>query len=211
MTSSYLVPMVVEKTSQGERAYDLMSRLLKDRIVFFRGEVTPEMADLIVAQLLFLESEDPEKPIYLYVHSPGGCVESGLAVYDTIQFITAPVYTIVMGSAASMGSFIAQAGEAGHRYVLPEARTMIHRVSHGLPGTRGSVHVTELEFEDARRSFEEAKRLNQRLGELYARHNSKGWDYERLTEVMRQDTYLNAQETVNMGLADLVIASREDL
>lgn len=211
MTSSYLIPMVVEKTSQGERAYDLLSRLLKDRIVFFRGEVTPDMADLIVAQLLFLESEDPEKPIFLYVHSSGGSVEAGLAVYDTMQFITAPVYTIVMGSAASMGSFIAQAGAPNHRYILPEARTMIHRVSHGLPGTRGSVNVTELEFEDARRSFEEAKRLNQRLTELYARHNSRDWKYKQLLDIMRQDTYLSAQETVDMGLADRVIASREDL
>lgn len=211
MTQNYLIPMVVEQTSRGERSYDLMSRLLKDRVVFFRGVVTQDMADIIVAQLLFLESEDAEKPIHLYVHSDGGEVSSGLAVYDTMQFITAPVHTIVMGSAASMGSFIAQAGAPGHRYILPEARTMIHRVSHGVPGTRGSVHVTELEFEDARRSYEEARRLNKRLTELYARHNSQGWDYDRLEAAMKNDTYLTAQETVDMGLADRVISNRGDL
>lgn len=206
-----MIPFVVERTSHGERSYDVYSRLLKDRIVFFQGVVHQDMAASVIAQLLFLEAEDPEKPIYLYVQSEGGEVSAGLAVYDTIQFISAPVYTIVMGQAASMGSFIAQAGEAGHRYVLPESRTMIHRVSHGLPGTSGSVNVTELEFEDARRSFEEAKRLNKRLTELYARHNSQGMDYETLEATMRHDTYLTADEAVKMGLADKVIASRNDL
>lgn len=211
MTQSHLVPMVVEKTSRGERSYDLFSRLLKDRIVFFRGEVTAEMADLVVGQLLYLESEDADQPIHMHIHSPGGSVEAGLAVYDTMQFITAPVHTIVMGQAASMGSFIAQAGAPGHRYILPQARTMIHRVSHGVPGTRGSVHVTELEFEDARRSFEEAKRMNRRLTELYALHNSRGKTYEQLEEALKYDTYLDAHEAVEMGLGDRVIASRNDL
>lgn len=209
--SNYLIPMVVENTSRGERSYDLMSRLLKDRIIFFRGTVNPEMADVIVAQLLFLEAEDPDKPIYMYVHSPGGSVESGLAVYDTMQFITCPVYTIVMGQAASMGSFIAQAGEAGHRYVLPESRTMIHRVSHGIPSTQGSVYVTELEFEDSRRSLEEGQRVNKRLTELYAKHNSAGLRYKKLAEMMKNDTYLSADGAVEMGLADRVISSRKDI
>lgn len=203
--------MVVESTSRGERSYDLMSRLLKDRIVFFRGAVTAEMADIVAAQLLFLEAEDPEKPIHMHVHSPGGSVEAGLAVYDTMQFITCPVYTIVMGQAASMGSFIAQAGEAGHRYVLPESRTMIHRVSHGIPSTQGSVYVTELEFEDARRSLEEGQRVNRRLTELYTKHNSAGLKYKKLEELMKNDTYLSASQAVEMGLADKVIASRKDM
>lgn len=209
--SNYLIPMVVESTSRGERSYDLMSRLLKDRIVFFRGVVTAEMADIVVAQLLFLEAEDTDKPIFMYVHSPGGSVESGLAVYDTMQFISCPVYTIVIGQAASMGSFIAQAGEAGHRYVLPESRTMIHRVSHGIPSTQGSVYVTELEFEDAKRSLEEGKRVNRRLTELYAKHNSAGLKYKQLENAMRNDTYLSAKDAVEMGLADRVIANRKDI
>lgn len=209
--SNYLIPMVVESTSRGERSYDLMSRLLKDRIVFFRGVVTAEMADIVVAQLLFLEAEDTDKPIFMYVHSPGGSVESGLAVYDTMQFISCPVYTIVIGQAASMGSFIAQAGEAGHRYVLPESRTMIHRVSHGIPSTQGSVYVTELEFEDAKRSLEEGKRVNRRLTELYAKHNSAGLKYKQLENAMRNDTYLSAKDAVEMGLADKVISNRKDI
>lgn len=211
MSNSYLVPTVIESTSKGERAFDLYSRMLKDRIVFFRGTVTDEMADLVASQLLFLESENPTDPIYMYIHSGGGSVTAGLAVYDTMQFITAPVYTIVMGQAASMGSFIAQAGEKNHRYVLAESRTMIHRVSHGVPSTSGSVHVTELEFEDSRRSMQEAKRLNQRLTELYAKHNSAGKSVEDFHALMKNDTYLTSSEAVEMGLADRVIASREDL
>lgn len=209
--NNYLIPMVVEKTSQGERSYDLMSRLLRDRIVFFRGTVTAEMADIVVAQLLYLEAEDPHKPIHMYVHSPGGSVEAGLAVYDTMQFVSAPVHTIVVGQAASMGSFIAQAGEPGHRLVLPESRTMIHRVSHGIPGTSGSVHVTELEFEDARRNYEEAVRINQRLIELYALHNSRKIKYKQLAETMKHDTYLSASQAVELGLADRVVSSRSDI
>lgn len=210
MTTSYLIPTVIETTSKGERAYDLYSRMLRDRIVFFRGTVTDEMADLVCSQLLFLESENPEEPINMYVHSPGGSVTAGLAVYDTMQFVSAPVHTIVMGQAASMGSFIAQAGEPGCRFVLGESRTMIHRVSHGVPSTNGSVHVTELEFEDARRSMEEAKRLNNRLTGLYAKHNSAGKTVDEFHELMKYDTYLSADEAVDMGLADKVIVSRKD-
>lgn len=210
MTTSYLIPTVIESTSKGERAYDLYSRMLRDRIVFFRGTVTDEMADLVCSQLLFLESENPEEPINMYIHSPGGSVTAGLAVYDTMQFVSAPVHTIVMGQAASMGSFIAQAGEPGCRFVLGESRTMIHRVSHGVPSTSGSVHVTELEFEDARRSMEEAKRLNNRLTALYAKHNSAGKTEEEFHELMKYDTYLSAEEAVDMGLADRVIVSRKD-
>mgnify|MGYP001057530557 FL=1 len=203
-----LVPIVVESESKGERSYDIYSRLLKDRIVMMQGVVEDSMANLIVAQMLFLESQNPDKPINLYINSPGGSVTAGLAIYDTMQFIKCPVHTMVMGQAASMGSFLAQAGAAGHRYVLPESRTMIHRVSSGTRGTSGSVHVQELEFEDARRHFEESKRLNTRLTELYVRHNTAGKTYEELFETMKFDTFLSAEEAVANGLADKVVESR---
>jgi ATP-dependent Clp protease protease subunit len=203
-----LVPIVVESEAKGERSYDIYSRLLKDRIIMMQGVVEDGMANLIVAQMLFLESQNPDKPIKLYINSPGGSVTAGLAIYDTMQFVKAPVHTMVMGQAASMGSFLAQAGAAGHRYVLPESRTMIHRVSSGTRGTSGSVHVQELEFEDARRHFEESKRLNTRLTELYVRHNTVGKTYEELFETMKFDTFLSAEEAVANGLADTVIQSR---
>jgi ATP-dependent Clp protease protease subunit len=158
-----LVPIVLEQTAKGERSYDIYSRLLKDRVVMLDTDVNQHVASLIVAQMLFLESENPDKDISLYINSPGGSVTAGLAIYDTMQFIKCDVQTIVIGQAASMGSFLAQAGAPGKRFVLPESRTMIHRVSSGTPGTSGSVHVQELEFEDARRAFEESKRVNQRL------------------------------------------------
>jgi ATP-dependent Clp protease protease subunit len=203
-----LVPMVVESTSKGERAYDIYSRLLKERIVMLNGPVEDHVANLIVAQLLFLESEDPHKDISLFINSPGGLVTAGLAIYDTMQFIKCDVSTYVMGQACSMGSFLAQAGTAGKRFVLAESRTMIHRVSSGTKGTSGSVHVQELEFEDARRHFEESKRINQRLTELYAKHNSVGKTYEELYETMKFDTFLSAQEAVAWGLADKVLDKR---
>jgi ATP-dependent Clp protease protease subunit len=203
-----LVPMVVESTSKGERAYDIYSRLLKERIVMLNGPVEDNMANTIVAQLLFLESENPDKEINLFINSPGGAVTAGLAIYDTMQFIRCPVATYVMGQACSMGSFLAQAGTAGKRFLLPEARTMIHRVSSGTPGTRGSVHVQDLQFEDAKRSFEESVRINKRLTELYVKHNSKGKTYEELFETMKFDTFLSSQEAVDYGLADAIVEKR---
>jgi ATP-dependent Clp protease protease subunit len=202
------VPTVLEKTSNGERAYDIYSRLLKDRIVMLDTDVSEHSASLIVAQLLFLESEDPDADILFYINSPGGSVTAGLAIYDTMQFIKPDVSTIVLGQACSMGSFLAQAGTAGKRIVLPEARTMIHRVSSGTPGTKGSVHVQELQFEDTRRSFEESQRINQRLTELYVKHNTAGKTYEELFEAMKFDTFLSAEEAVAYGLADQVIEKR---
>jgi ATP-dependent Clp protease protease subunit len=204
----HLVPIVVENTSKGERSYDIYSRLLKERIVMLDTEVNKHSASLIVAQLLFLESEDPDKDINFYINSPGGSVTAGLSIYDTMQYIKCDVRTIVMGQAASMGSFLAQAGAAGKRIVLPESRTMIHRVSSGTPGTSGSVHVQELEFEDMKRSLDEAKRLNKRLVELYVKHNSKGKSYDELFETMKFDTFLSAQDAVDFGLADEVAAPR---
>jgi ATP-dependent Clp protease protease subunit len=143
-----------------------------------------------------------------YINSPGGSVTAGLAIYDTMQFIKCDVSTIVIGQAASMGSFLANAGTAGKRYVLPESRTMIHRVSSGTKGTGGSVYVQELEFEDARRHLEESKRLNERLTQLYVKHNTKGKTYEELAESMKFDTFLSAEQAVEYGLADDVITKR---
>lgn len=210
MTESMnLVPIVIENTPKGERSYDLFSRMLKDRVVFLTGGVGDHMANLICAQLLFLESESPDTPISMYINSPGGSVTAGLSIYDTMQFIKSPVHTYVMGQAASMGSFLAQAGAAGHRYVLPESRTMIHRVSHGVQQTQGSVHVTALEFEDMKRSMDEATRLNKRLTELYVRHNTAGKTYDELFETMKFDTFLSADEAVAHGLADKVVSARQ--
>lgn len=203
-----LVPMVVEQSGRGERSYDIYSRLLKDRIVMLTGEVNDHSANLVVAQMLFLESQNSEEDINFYINSPGGSVTSGLSIYDTMQFIKSPVSTIVMGQACSMGSFLAQAGEPGKRYVLPNSRTMIHRVSSGTPGTRGSVHVQELEFEDARRHFEESKFLNKRLTELYVKHNTAGKTYDELFETMKFDTFLTAEEAVANGFADRVIEKK---
>jgi ATP-dependent Clp protease protease subunit len=203
-----LIPMVVEQEARGERSYDIYSRLMKDRIVMLNGPVEDNMANLIVAQLLFLEADNPDKEINLYINSPGGLVTAGLAVYDTMQYIKSDVRTIVMGQACSMGSFLAQAGTAGKRIVLPESRTMIHRVSSGTPGTSGSVHVQELQFEDAKRHYEESQKINKRLTELYVRHNTKGKTYEELFETMKFDTFLTAQEAVENGLADKVVDKR---
>jgi len=203
-----LIPMVVEQESKGERSYDIYSRLMKDRIVMLNGPVEDNMANLIVAQLLFLESDNPNKDINVYINSPGGQVTAGLAIYDTMQYIKCNVRTIVMGQACSMGSFLAQAGAPGKRIVLPESRTMIHRVSSGTPGTSGSVHVQELQFEDARRHYEESQKVNKRLTELYVKHNTAGKTYEELFETMKFDTFLTAEEVVENGFADKVVHGR---
>jgi len=203
-----LVPIVIEQTSRGERSYDIYSRLLRDRVILLEGQVHDQMANLIVAQLLFLESEDPDADISLYINSPGGSVTAGLAIYDTMNFIKPDVSTIVMGQACSMGSFLAMAGSPGKRIVLPQSRTMIHRVSSGTRGTSGSVHVQELEFEDARRHLEESKKINERLTQLYVEHNTAGKTYEELFETMKFDTFLSASEAVEYGLADKIVAKR---
>ena len=202
-----LVPMVVERTSQGERAFDIYSRLLRDRVVMLNGPVEDQMANLVVSQLLYLEAEGSDD-ITMYINSPGGLVTAGLSIYNTMQYIKPDVATVVIGQAASMGSFLAQAGAAGKRYVLPEARTMIHRVSSGTPGTSGSVYVQDHQFEDARRHYEESHRLNDRLTELYAKHNSAGKSYDEIKETMKQDTFLDAQQAVDWGLADDIFTER---
>lgn len=211
MNTSSLIPMVIEKSSSGERAFDIYSRLLKERIVFLNGPVDDHSANVIVAQFLHLESEDSSKDINFYINSPGGLVTAGLSIYDTMQFIGPDVATYVMGQACSMGSFLSQAGAAGKRFVLPESRTMIHRVSSGTPGTSGSVHVQDLQFEDAKRSFEESVRINERLTQLYVRHNTAGKTYQEMYDVMKFDTFLSASEAVDFGLADLVLDKRQSV
>jgi len=200
--------MVVERTAQGERSYDIYSRLLKDRIIMLNGPVHDDMANSISSQMLFLEAEDSTKDILLYINSPGGVVTAGLSIYDTMQYIKPDVATIVNGQAASMGSFLAQAGAAGKRSVLPESRTMIHRVSGGTRGASGTVYEQELQFEDMKRSIEEGQRLNERLTQLYVKHNSKKKKYKEISETMKHDTFLSATDAVEFGLADQVIEKR---
>lgn len=198
MINSSLVPMVVEQTHKGERSYDIFSRLLKERIVFFNGQVEDNMACLINAQLLFLEAENPEAPIFMYINSPGGSVTAGLSIYDTMQFIKSPVYTVVMGLAASMGSFLAQAGEKNHRYILPNARTMIHQPSGGAQGM-----VSDIEIR-----YKEITYLKQSLTQKYVEHNSKGKTFDEFAVAMDRDYWLSADEAVEWGLADHVIKDR---
>lgn len=205
-----LVPTVIEKTPQGERAYDIFSRLLKDRIVFLTGEVNDQMAEVAVAQLMFLESENPDGDINVYINSPGGSCTAGLSIYNTMQFVNCDIRTVVTGQAASMGSFLAQAGTEGKRFVLAESRTMIHRASGGFGGGQGDVYHNENQLEEATRTVNEMKRLNERLTELYAVHNTAGKTVEDMRKELRFDTFLTAEETVEMGLADKVITSRSD-
>ena len=199
-------PAFIENTKDGEKSWDVYSRMLKDRIVFLTGGVEENMANHLVAQLLLLESQDNESPINMYVNSPGGYVTHGLAIYDTMQYIKAPVNTIIIGQAASMGSLLAQAG-TGKRYMTQNARHMVHRVSSGTGGTSGSIHVQELEFEDARRHLEESKNLNKRLTEIYVKHNTKDKTYDELFEVMKHDTFMSAEESLEFGLVDEIVTS----
>lgn len=197
-------PMVIDRSSTGERAMDIYSKMLDERIVFLNVQVEENIAQSICAQLMFLDSQNND-PISLYINSPGGSVHAGLAIYDTMQYIKSPVYTIVSGLAASMGSFLAQAGEAGHRYVLPESTTMIHRVSSGTQGTSGTLYVQELQMEDEMARFKHSRHLNERLTRLYVKHNTAEKTYEEFLETMKHDTYLTAEEAVKFGLADEVI------
>lgn len=193
-----LVPVVLEQTSRGERSYDIYSRLLRDRVILLEGEVHDQMANLIVAQLLFLESENPDKDINLYINSPGGSVTAGMAIYDTMQFIKPDVSTIVMGQACSMGSLLAQAGAKDKRYILPNARHMIHQPSGGARG-----QATDMEIQ-----VKEILALKKSLTEIYVKHNSVGKTYEDLAKDMERDFFMSADEAVQYGLADKVITSR---
>jgi ATP-dependent Clp protease protease subunit len=203
-----LVPMVVEQTANGERSYDIYSRLLKDRIIMIDGGVEDSMASIAVSQLLYLEAEDPTRDITMYINSPGGVVTAGLSIYSTMQYVKPDVATIVTGQAASMGSFLAMAGAKGKRFVLPESRTMIHRVSSGTSATGGSVYVQDLEFEDNVRHLRESHRLNDRLTALYVQHNSKKKKLKEMTDTMKHDTFFSAQEAVDWGLADEILTQQ---
>ncbi len=193
-----LVPMVIESTSKGERAYDIYSRLLKERIIMLNGPVEDHMANLIVAQLLFLESENPDKDISLFINSPGGVVTAGMSIYDTMQFIRPDVATYVMGQACSMGSLLAQAGAKGKRYMLPNARHMIHQPSGGARG-----QATDMQIQ-----VEEILKMKKTLTEIYVKHNSKSKSFEQLTADMERDKFMSAEEALDYGLIDKIIAER---
>ena len=193
-----LIPTVIETTGRGERAYDIYSRLLKDRIVMLNGEVNDNTANLVVAQMLFLESQNSSEDINFYINSPGGTVTSGLGIYDTMQFIKSPISTIVLGQACSMGSFLAMAGEPGKRLVLPNSRTMIHQPKGGAGG-----QATDMEIQVA-----EIIKIKENLTRIYEKHNSAGKKYDELREAMERDNYLSAQEAVDFGLADKVVARK---
>jgi len=193
-----LVPMVIESTSKGERAYDIYSRLLKERIIMLNGPVEDMMANTIVAQLLFLESENPDKEISLFINSPGGVITSGMSIYDTMQFIKCDVATYVMGQACSMGSFLAQAGTAGKRYMLPYARHMIHQPSGGVRGMQSDIEI----------QYKEITKMKDILTKLYVKHNTKGKTYAEFERDMDRDTFMSAQEALEYGLIDKIIEKR---
>lgn len=191
-----LVPMVVEQTSRGERAYDIFSRLLKERIIFLTGPVEDGMASLIVSQLLFLESENPKKEIAMYINSPGGVVTSGLAIYDTMQYIRCPVSTVCIGQAASMGSLLLAAGRPGMRVALPNARVMVHQPSGGFRG----------QASDIERHAEDIVKLKRRLNEIYVKHT--GQEYEAIERTLDRDHFMVAEEARAFGIVDHVYETR---
>ncbi|MFT6106881.1 MAG: ATP-dependent Clp protease protease subunit [Rickettsiales bacterium] len=196
-TTSALVPMVVEQTNKGDRSYDIYSRLLKERIIFVSGQVEDNMSTLIVAQLLFLESEDPKKDIYLYINSPGGVVTSGLAIYDTMQYIKPDVCTLCIGQAASMGSLLLSSGAAGKRFSLPNSRIMIHQPSGGYQG-----QATDIEIH-ARETLSLKKRLN----EIYAHHT--GQKIGVIEKAMERDNFMTPEMAVKFGLIDKIMEKRK--
>jgi ATP-dependent Clp protease protease subunit len=194
-----LVPMVVEQTNRGERAYDIYSRLLKERIIFVTGPVEDHMASLITAQLLFLEAENPKKEIAMYINSPGGVVTSGLAIYDTMQFVKPAVSTLCIGQAASMGSLLLSAGAAGMRHALPNARIMVHQPSGGFQG----------QASDIQRHAEDILKMKQRLNEIYVKHTGQKIDVVEKT--LDRDHFMTAQEALDFGLIDSVIEKRAEV
>lgn len=197
--NSGLVPMVVEQTSRGERSYDIYSRLLKERVIFMVGQVEDHMANLVVAQLLFLEAENPDKDIHLYINSPGGSVTAGLSIYDTMQFIKPDVSTICIGQACSMGAFLLNAGAEGKRFCLDNARVMIHQPSGGAQGqaTDISIHA------------EEILKIREKLNRIMAKH--AGCSYEQIAQDTERDNFMSAEESKDYGLVDRVLTSRSEL
>ena len=195
-TLSQLVPMVIEQTARGERSFDIYSRLLKERIIFMVGQVEDNISSLVCAQLLFLESENPSKEISFYINSPGGVVTSGLAIYDTMQYMKAPVSTVCIGQAASMGSLLLCAGEAGKRYSLPNSRIMIHQPSGGAQG-----QATDIEIQ-----AREILKLRQRLNEIYVKHT--GQPIEKIAAAVERDNFMSPDEAKAFGLIDEVVVKR---
>jgi len=198
-TSLNLVPMVVEQTARGERAYDIYSRLLKDRLVFIVGPVEDHMANLVVAQLLYLESENPNKDIHLYINSPGGVVSAGLSIYDTMQFINCDVSTICVGQAASMGALLLAGGTKGKRFALPHSRVMVHQPSAGYQGQVTDIHI----------HAQEVLELKRRLNEIMAEHT--GQDVATIERDLERDNFMSAQAAVEYGLIDTVLARRKEM
>jgi len=192
-----LVPMVIEQSSRGERSFDIYSRLLRERIIFLNGEVNDTVSALVCAQLLFLEAENPQKPIHLYINSPGGVVTSGLAIYDTMQYIRAPVHTLCMGTARSMGSFLLMAGEPGQRAALPNASILVHQPSGGFQGQASDMQI----------HAEEILKTKQRMTRLYAEHCERS--YEDFEHAMDRDRFMTAEEALEWGLIDRIMQVRE--
>ncbi len=197
--ASSLVPMVIEQTARGERSFDIYSRLLKDRVIFLTGEVEDHMADLIVAQLLFLESEDPDKDIYLYINSPGGVVTAGLAIYDTMQYIKPDVCTLCMGQACSMGSFLLAGGASGKRFALPNSRIMIHQPLGGFKGQATDIMI----------HAQETQRIKNTLNGILAKHTGKS--LEEVVQNTERDNFMTSQEALDFGLIDRVITNRSEI
>jgi ATP-dependent Clp protease protease subunit len=193
-----LVPMVVEQTAKGERSYDIYSRLLKENVIFLVGQVEDHMANLIVAQLLFLEAENPEKDIFLYINSPGGSVTAGMAIYDTMNFIKPNVSTVCIGQAASMGAFLLSAGEKGKRYCLPNSRVMIHQPLGGFQGQASDFEI----------HAKEILSIKEKMNRLMAKHT--GQEYEKVAQDTDRDNFLSATDAVEYGLIDQVLSSRPD-
>jgi ATP-dependent Clp protease protease subunit len=197
--SNALVPMVIEQTARGERSFDIYSRLLKENVIFLVGQVEDHMANLIVAQLLFLEAENPEKDIFLYINSPGGSVTAGMAIYDTINFIKPDVSTVCIGQAASMGAFLLSAGAKGKRYVLPNSRVMIHQPLGGFQGQASDFEI----------HAKEILSIKEKMNRLMAQHT--GQEYEKVAKDTDRDNFLSAQDAVDYGLVDSILNSRDDV
>lgn len=196
--ANYLIPQVIENTSRGERGFDIYSRLLRERIIFLTGPVEDHMASVIIAQLLFLEAENPKKEISMYINSPGGVVTAGLAIYDTMQFIRPKVSTLCVGQAASMGSLLLAAGEAGMRYALPNARIMVHQPSGGFQG----------QASDIMRHADDIMKIKRRLNEIYVKHT--GRDYETVDRTLDRDHFMTSAESRDFGIIDKVVDKRPD-
>ncbi len=199
VTAQHLVPMVVEQTARGERAYDIYSRLLKERVVFIVGPVEDHMANLVVAQLLYLESENPDKDIHLYINSPGGSVTAGLSIYDTMQFINSDISTICVGQAASMGALLLGGGTNGKRFALPHSRVMVHQPSAGFSG-----QATDIEIH-----AKEVLELKRRLNEIMSKHT--GQKIDRIQKDLERDNFMSSEEAVKYGLIDTVLVERSEM